>query len=143
MKKLIITHNRQKYIISTRYVNIVCYLLFITISIIANPSIAQVGCVVDFINISDNSANLIGLLDNPDAFNRISDIGDLNKDNIPDIAVGAFWDDDGFDDAGAVWILFLNPDLTVKDHQKISATEGGLNSTLIFTDAFGYSICKR
>ena len=35
-------------------------------------------------------------------------MGDINSDGYPDIAVGAREDDDGGDDRGAVWILFLN-----------------------------------
>jgi len=46
--------------------------------------------------------------------------GDLDNDGISDIAVGVFWDDDGGNNKGAVWILFLNANGTVKDQQKIS-----------------------
>ena len=44
---------------------------------------------------------------------------------VVDVAVGARKDDDGGSDRGAVWILFLNADGTVKSHQKISSTDGG------------------
>ena len=54
----------------------------------------------------------------------ISSIGDLNGDGVNDIAVGAYHDDDGGYNTGAVYILFLNSDGTVKSHQKISSTEG-------------------
>jgi len=56
----------------------------------------------------------------------ITSINDLNGDGISDIAVGAWGDDDGRNNSGAVYILFLNSDGTVKESQKISATEGGL-----------------
>ena len=38
---------------------------------------------------------------------------------------------------GAVWVLFLNSDGTVKSHQKISDTEGGFEGTLDNGDLFG------
>ena len=52
-------------------------------------------------------------------------LGDLDGDGVGDLAVGAPRDDDGGTDRGAVWVLFLNTDGTVKSHQKISDTEGG------------------
>jgi len=39
-------------------------------------------------------------------------------------------DDDGGPQAGAVWVLFLNADGTVRAEQKVSATSGGLGSRL-------------
>ena len=42
-----------------------------------------------------------------------------------DLAVGATHDDDGGNNRGAVWLLFLKNDATVDSHQKISDTAGG------------------
>ena len=53
------------------------------------------------------------------------------------LAVGAPLDDDGGTDHGAIWILFLNGDGTVKGHQKISDTEGGFTGELDDEDNFG------
>ena len=39
----------------------------------------------------------------------MTSIGDLDGDSITDLAVGAFGDDDGGTDRGAVYILFLEP----------------------------------
>ena len=55
----------------------------------------------------------------------VTGIGDLDGDGVRDIAVGAPGDDDGVTDHGAVYILFLNADGSIKARQKISATEGG------------------
>ena len=61
-------------------------------------------------------------------------LGDLDKDGISDLAVGAEQGFLGLDvgnaDRGAVWILFLKNDGTVKRHQKISSTQGGFSGML-------------
>jgi len=57
-----------------------------------------------------------------------------------DLAVGASLDDDGGPDRGAVWILFLHPDGTVRDERKISALEGGFTGVLDDGDRFGNSV---
>ena len=41
---------------------------------------------------------------------------------------------------GAVWILFMNRDGSVKNHTKISSTEGGFDGILDDGDNFGYSV---
>jgi len=66
------------------------------------------------------------VLDDGDSFGfGVANISDLDGDGVIDLAVGALGDDDGGDGRGAVWILFLNSDSTVKSHQKISELEGG------------------
>ncbi len=59
----------------------------------------------------------------------IANLGDIDGDNVNDIAVGAQQDGDGYPSSGAVWIVNLNNSGTVKSSQKISATRGGLNNT--------------
>src|SRR5262245_28207026 len=75
--------------------------------------------------ISATSGGFTGTLDGGDSFASPEGIGDLNGDGIQDLAVGAFFDDDGGANRGAVWILFLNQDGTVQSQQKISDTAGG------------------
>ena len=70
----------------------------------------------------------------------IESIGDLNGDGITDIAIGSPYDDDGGKAQGAVYILFLNSDGTVKDSQKISSTEGNFQQNLESSDSFGFSL---
>ena len=56
------------------------------------------------------------------------------------MAVGAKWDDDGGNNRGAVWILFMNANGTVKSHQLINSTNGGLSGPLDDTDNFGSGV---
>jgi hypothetical protein len=58
-------------------------------------------------------------------------VGDLDGDGTSDLAVGAPGD------RGAVWVLFLTPDGSVKTFTKISAGRGGLHGTLLAGDHFG------
>ena len=56
-----------------------------------------------------------GLLDNADYFGgSVAAIGDLNGDGVADLAVGAYADSDGGPARGAVYVLFMNTDGTVK-----------------------------
>ncbi len=61
-----------------------------------------------------------------------------------DLAVGAFEDDDSKSGSGsgrgAVYVLFLNRNGTVKGEQKISDTQGGLAAALAISDLFGTSV---
>ena len=101
---------------------------------------AQPGLVLSHQKISDTVGGFTGTLDNGDFFGRgVASLGDLDGDGVGDLAVGAFFDDDGGTDPGAVWILFLNPDGTAKSNQKISNTEGGFTGTLNDGDLFGSS----
>src|SRR5262245_44006863 len=78
--------------------------------------------------ISDTQGGLTAPLDNLDLFgDGVASLGDLDGDGIGDIAVGASLDDDGpvgAVDRGAVYLLFLNADGTVKTEKKISETAG-------------------
>ena len=101
------------------------------------------GTVKSHQKISDTDGAFTGVLDNGDYFGRsIASIGDLDKDGVQDIAVGAYYDDDGGSNRGAVWILFLNTDGTVKSHQKISDTQGNFTGTLDDSGLFGVSIAN-
>lgn len=75
-----------------------------------------------------------GVLDPGDFFGiAVAGIGDFDGDGVPDLGVGAYKDDDGGDDpaedpaTGAVWILLMNDDGTVRERRKISDTTGGLS----------------
>jgi len=95
--------------------------------------------------ISDTAGNFTGPIDDGDHFGAdIANIGDLDGDGITDLAVGATYDDDGGvaqgANRGAVYILFMNMDGTVKNEQKISSTEGNFTGILQTFDNFGQAV---
>ncbi len=66
----------------------------------------------------------------------VTAIGDLDGDEVTDLAVGSYFDDDGGVNQGAVWILFMNPDGTAKGSQKISELAGAFEGQLDPADRF-------
>ena len=99
------------------------------------------GATLSSVEINSSTTNFTGYLDNFDIFGTsVADMGDLSGNGYHDIAVGAPFDDDGFTNAGAFYILFLNALAQVDSVQKISATSGGFTGTLGNTDLFGQSI---
>ena len=99
------------------------------------------GTVKDSQKISSTEGNFQEQLDAYDAFGRaIANIGDFDSDGVIDIVVGAYHDDDGGYNTGAVYILFLNSDGTVKDSQKISSTEGNFQNIIDSGDCWGNAI---
>ena len=107
------------------------------------PPVSQVLPYVaeGFIKIENDSGGFHASLENGDRFSRDHDqAGDINGDGIGDLVVGARSDDDGAEDAGAVYILFMNRDGTVLANQKISMLEGGFRDTLVEGNFFGYGV---
>ena len=103
-------------------------------------SMAQVGTVKSHQKISETEGGFTGGLERFGS--AVASLGDLDGDGVTDLAVGAPTDDDGGTNRGAVWVLFLNTDGTVKSHQKISDTEGGFTGVLDSSDWFGASIAS-
>ncbi len=96
------------------------------------------GTVKSHQKISNTQGGFTGKLDDDDRFGAsLASMGDLDGDGVGDLAVGAWFDDDGGANTGAVWLLFLNTDGAVKSHQKISATQGGFTGMLDDDDWFG------
>ena len=80
-----------------------------------------------YAEIDEFDISLHNILNDNDHFGiSVSQIGDLNNDGVVDIAVGAYKDDDGGQDRGALYIIFLNNDGTVKSFQKISSNNESL-----------------
>ena len=102
---------------------------------------AQVGMVESFQKISKTDGGFLG---NPDAVDlwgvSSTFVGDIDGDHVPDLAIGAPRADEGGTAQGAVWLLFLHPNGTVKSHQKISSTSGGFTGDLDDEDFFGVGV---
>jgi fibronectin type 3 domain-containing protein len=99
------------------------------------------GTVKSYQKISDTAGNFAAILDDDDEFSRsLAALGDLDGDGVTDLAVGTFHDDDGGTDRGAVYVLFMNTNGTVKSYQKISDTEGNFGAALDDSDRFGVSV---
>ncbi len=100
------------------------------------------GTVNSHQKISNTQGRFAGTLDDFDSFGVTgASLGDLDGDGVSDLVVGEwFGDDDGGVNRGAVWILFLNANGTVKSHQKISNTQGGFLGTLHDNDNFGMDV---
>ena len=110
------------------------------------------GTVKSYQKISSEQSNSQLVLDDSDMFgSSVGSIGDLDGDGITDLVVGSPGDDDTKEliktvieqnkgsSRGAVYILFLNSDGTVKSSQKISSTEGNFKQNLQPPDVFGFS----
>ena len=99
------------------------------------------GTVKSSQKIADNTGGFAVTLTNADLFgNSVAGMGDLDNDGVEDIAVGAFADDTGGNAKGAIYVLFMNADGTVKSNQKIAENTGGFNVTLGTPDNFGSDI---
>ncbi|MCP3936627.1 MAG: hypothetical protein GY708_14770 [Actinomycetia bacterium] len=70
----------------------------------------------------------------------IANIGDVDGDGIDDIAVGATGDDTAAAEAGAVWLLMLNPSGGVKSAQRITTGSAGFPAALAAADGWGVAV---
>jgi len=105
-------------------------------------SLDQAGVVCSHQLINNAHGGLGHVLDTGDFFgDSVACLVDQDRDGIPDLVVGAWGDQDGGGvNTGAVWILFLATDGTVKAKQKISALEGGFGGSLDVYDRFGSGV---
>jgi cysteine-rich repeat protein/probable HAF family extracellular repeat protein len=105
--------------------------------------LASNGTVSSWQKISATAGGFAGPLATGDEFGAsVAALGDLDADGVVDLAVGAPFDDDGGPDRGAVWILLLNPNGTVKAEQKIDSVQGGLAGPLGDGDEFGAAVAS-
>lgn len=71
----------------------------------------------------------------------VTGLGDLDGDGIEDVAVGARGENGSGVDRGAVWVLFLDTDGSVKSSQQIADGVGGLpGGALANFEQFGRSV---
>ena len=98
------------------------------------------GTVASHQKIGTGSGGFTGTLeDNGDFGIGMDSLPDLNCDGTRELAVGQLGDDGGMA-RGAVWILFMNQNGTVKLHTKISDTSGGFIGILEDNDQFGRAV---
>jgi hypothetical protein len=101
------------------------------------------GTVDSMKRISQERASFNGELADSDQFgNALANMGDINNDGTDDLAVGAKLSDDGGNEQGAVWVLFLEIDGEVISSSKISDSEGNFDGALNSGDQFGGSIAQ-
>ncbi len=74
------------------------------------------GTVKETVEINNETLNALALTPNGFFGTSITNIGDLNRDGVNDIAVGAYGTNDG---SGAVYILYLSSDGSVISTQEI------------------------
>ena len=95
------------------------------------PSIAA-GPLVGVEVLDAMSPAMEKALDRGDRFGRdLAGLGDVDGDGVLDLVAGTRSDDDGAEDAGAAYVLFLNSDGTIKKQQKLSALEGGFGNEFL------------
>ena len=91
--------------------------------------------------IAHDTGGFGGKLNDGDGFgSAVANIGDVNGDGIPDLAVGASHDDKDADNAGAVWILTMNIEGKVDAWQKLANSTGGFGGNLNADDNFGAAV---
>jgi len=117
--------------------------IFIFLLLYQVANCQSVGSIVQIKKIGALQGNLpLNTIQAGDHFGcSIDTIGDVNNDGILDIVVGAFQDDDGGTNRGAVYVLFMDTNRTVKSFQKISSTQGlFISNGLSNGDGFGYRV---
>ncbi len=99
------------------------------------------GTVISYQEIGSTEGNFTEALELSDYFgSSVASISDLDGNGVQDLAIGVRGDDDGGTNRGAVYILFMNQNGTVKSHQKISDTQGEFIAIFDDGDYFSYSI---
>lgn len=90
------------------------------------------------------NANYTVNMANNDFGGSLTNLGDVDGDGIQDLAVGAYLSDDGGTDRGALWVLLMQRNGTVKNYRRYSATAGpgwGIQGNPLTSNnaQFGYS----
>ena len=99
----------------------------------------SVGSVKSTVVINDSTTNGPDLANNDRFGWSVANIGDLDGDGVTDIVAGATHDQGEGNNRGAVHIMFMKSDGSVKSIVEINdSTENG--PTLTNTDLFGHSV---
>ena len=99
------------------------------------------GTVKDSLKIANNTNGGPTLADFDRFGHSVASLGDLDGDGVTDLAVGAYRDPTGGYSRGAVYVLFLNGNGTVKSSLKIASNTNG-GPTLADDDSFGSSVAS-
>jgi len=71
----------------------------------------------------------------------LAPLGDLDGDEVPDLAIGqSYYHDALGDQIGAVWIAYMNRNGTVRNAVRITDGESGFTASLAHNDDFGVSL---
>ncbi|NNE35121.1 MAG: T9SS type A sorting domain-containing protein [Rhodothermales bacterium] len=74
--------------------------------------------------VSNSEGNLGATLSSADYFgSSVTTLGDVDGDGVADLAVGAEGDDAFVPDGGAVYLLFMNADGSVREHRKLTGND--------------------
>lgn len=101
------------------------------------------GSVKGSQKITNSIGGFTGKINGGDLFGAgVAGLGDIDGDGIPDVAVGAPGDDVGFTDAGAVYILKLKTDGTVKSYIRLDNNQAKMKNKIPASGRFGQSIAS-
>jgi len=100
------------------------------------------GTVKSTEEINDTTTNGPVLADNDYFGVSVANIGDLDGDGVNDLVVGAHQDDAGGSNRGAVHIIFMNIDGSVKSTKEINQTTTNDLDSLLDNDNFGASVAN-
>jgi len=95
------------------------------------------GSVKRTVEINDSTANGPQLTEYDNFGGSVAAVGDIDGDGTPDLAAGAIFDTSDILSEGAVHLLFMNSDGTVKSTAEINSTNG---PQLELSDHFGSSL---
>lgn len=99
------------------------------------------GTVAGRQKISFDEGGFAGDLFTNDQFGfSVDNLGDIDADGVTDLIVGAPGDDDAGTDRGAVWILYMNSNGTVKSERKISQSFSEFDGSIGDGDGFGNAV---
>jgi PKD repeat protein len=103
----------------------------------------QFGVIQREQKVSSTNGRFTGPIGNDYRFGvSVAELGDFDGDGIRDLVVGSHRADIGGEERGAVWLLYLNADGTVRAQRQISARVGGFVGPLDDHDRLGISVCS-